>query len=128
MDEEIIITGAVTIVCLLAVCLKRRRQRNRRRMWVNPYLQRRRFGGRYDDVRKVIATFVLNVNLFHKTNINSFQYFDLQRFPNTFRENFHMTEAHFEDIYQKIKPHLLPKKRSRPDMIPPRAKLAMVLE
>lgn len=36
MDEDTFLLGAVTAVCLLAVCLKRRR-RSRRQMWVNPY-------------------------------------------------------------------------------------------
>lgn len=60
--------------------------------------------------------------------IISFQFDDLQRFPNTFRENFHMDQNGFEVIYRKIEKHLVPAKYLRPDVIPPRAKLAMVLE
>lgn len=50
MNKQTFLVGAVATVCLLAVCLKRRRQKNRRRMWVNPYLQGRWFGGRFNDV------------------------------------------------------------------------------
>lgn len=57
-----------------------------------------------------------------------FQFGDLQQSPNTFRENFHMDDESFDNIYRKIEKHLIPRKFSRPDIIPPRAKLAMVLE
>lgn len=50
MDGENILIGAVTTICLLAVCLKRRRAKNQRRMWVNPYLQRKWLGGRFNAV------------------------------------------------------------------------------
>lgn len=39
-----------------------------------------------------------------------------------------MNDEHFEYIFKKIEKHLEPIKRSRPDVIHPRAKLAMVLE
>lgn len=57
-----------------------------------------------------------------------FQFADLKSFPPSFQENFHMTDRDFNDIYDKFKKHLEPRKYSRPDVIPPRAKFAMVLE
>lgn len=39
-----------------------------------------------------------------------------------------MDDEGFERIYRKIEKHLVPLKLSRPDIIPSRAKLAMVLE
>lgn len=52
----------------------------------------------------------------------------MQKYPNSFRENFHMDDHNFEYIYNKIEKHLVQRRYVRRDIIPPRAKLAMVLE
>lgn len=46
----------------------------------------------------------------------------------SFHENFHMNEQHFNYIFEKIKKHLEPARYVRLDIIPPKAKLSMVLE
>lgn len=66
--------------------------------------------------------------MFYTINKNILQFGDMQNFPPSFRENFHMSDQHFDEIFNKIEKHLEPVKYSRPDVIPPRAKLAMVLE
>lgn len=53
---------------------------------------------------------------------------DMQAYQPSFRENFHMEEAHFNHIFSKIKAHIEPNKISRPDVIKPEIKLAAVLE
>lgn len=45
-----------------------------------------------------------------------------------FYENFHMDESTFEQIFSMVEPYLLPKRHSRPDIIDPKLKLAVVLE
>lgn len=52
----------------------------------------------------------------------------MRSFPPSFRENFHMTDEHFDYILHKVEKHLKPLKYVRSDIIPPRSKLAMVLE
>ena len=48
--------------------------------------------------------------------------------PSVFYENFHMDEATFEEIFLLVEPYLLPKRCTRPDIIDPKLKLAVVLE
>ncbi|XP_055308008.1 uncharacterized protein LOC129572115 isoform X2 [Sitodiplosis mosellana] len=102
MDDDLFIIGTASFLLMAAICLKRRK--NKRRCWVNPYLKGRDFRGRYND------------------------FADIKSFPPSFRENFHMTNQHFDDIFNKIEQHLQPARYVRQDIIPPRAKLAMVLE
>lgn len=49
-------------------------------------------------------------------------------FTPAFKENFHMDIAAFENIFSKVEGILEPKNMSRPDVIPPKQKLAMVIE
>lgn len=46
----------------------------------------------------------------------------------TFKKNFRMSTESFDHIFRLIEGHLTDKKNNRPDKIPPRQKLAMVLE
>lgn len=138
MDDDFVIIAAASIL-MVVVCLKRRKKI--RRYWVNKYLRGRKYHGRYNDVSKMISkiksikfkkrnNFIIPLQDNYKSNIciHVFQFDDLKGFPPSFQENFHMTNREFDDIYIKIKKHLEPVKYSRPDVIPPRAKLAMVLE
>lgn len=135
MDDDFVIIAAAAIL-MVAVCLKRRKKI--RQYWVNKYLRGRKYHGRYNDVSKIIFVskfkkrniFIIPLQYNYKSIIcmHVFQFDDLKGFPPSFRENFHMSNRKFDDIYNKIKKHLEPVKYSRPDVISPRAKLAMVLE
>ncbi|KAL7725026.1 hypothetical protein ACLKA6_002989 [Drosophila palustris] len=81
------------------------RKNKRSSTWVNPYLQERRIKGRY---------------------AVSFQ--NMTQTPKVFAENFHMSEANFNYLFSLVEPFLQPKKNSRPDAIPLKAKLCVVLE
>lgn len=51
------------------------------------------------------------------TNVNMMffeQFKDLRNFEPSFRENFHMDESHFQNIFEKVKHRLDPIKCSRP--------------
>ncbi|KAM8701824.1 hypothetical protein ACLKA7_000673 [Drosophila subpalustris] len=48
--------------------------------------------------------------------------------PKVFLENFHMSEANFNYLFSLVEPYLQPKRNYRPDAIPPKAKLCVVLE
>ncbi|XP_070067496.1 putative nuclease HARBI1 isoform X2 [Drosophila takahashii] len=71
----------------------------RRKHWVNPYLRQRAERGRYA-----------------KDN------------PEVFMENFHMSLTIFNKLLGLLEIHLLPKRDTRSDAIPPKAKLAIVLQ
>lgn len=45
-----------------------------------------------------------------------------------FKENFHMSVDDFNELYKKIEHRLISNINTRPDRIPPKAKLAIVLE
>nr|XP_029720700.1 uncharacterized protein LOC115262436 [Aedes albopictus] len=45
-----------------------------------------------------------------------------------FTQNFHMEEEHFEELFQKVKHRLEPKRCTRPDGISPKHRLAYTLE
>lgn len=62
------------------------------------------------------------------TNLFCLQFEDMKENSSLFYENFHMEHTTFERIYGLIEPYLLPKRRSRPDIIDPKLKLAVVLE
>ncbi|KAL7726070.1 hypothetical protein ACLKA6_008528 [Drosophila palustris] len=81
------------------------RKHKRSSTWVNPYLQERRIKGRY---------------------AASFE--NMTQTPKVFAENFHMSEANFNYLFSLVEPFLQPKKNSRPDAIPLKAKLCVVLE
>ncbi|XP_055919377.1 putative nuclease HARBI1 isoform X2 [Eupeodes corollae] len=104
MEEKSIIIAATSVLILTRICLRRRRKMKRRLFWVNPYLQGRSSFGRFND------------------------FDDMMNYPASFRENFHMSYEQFHYIYDKIETHLKPVKYSRADIIPAKAKLAMVLE
>lgn len=49
--------------------------------------------------------------------------------PTIFHANFHMDSDTFDFLFQKIKPHLIPKRNTRPkDAIEPEHRLALTLE
>lgn len=130
MDNNFIIVVATSLL-LVALCLKRRKRI--RRFWVNSYLRGRRFSGRHNDVSDILIKPHLSKQYLYTIRklmyvTFAYQFVDMRSFPPSFRENFHMTHQDFEAIYNKIKRHLEPIKYSRPDIISPRAKLAMVLE
>ncbi|XP_070854460.1 putative nuclease HARBI1 isoform X4 [Drosophila suzukii] len=77
----------------------------RRKYWVSPYLKERSFKGRYaSDFQNLVNT------------------------PSMFFENFHMPESSFNALFGLVEQHLIPKRNTRPDAIPLKAKLAIVLE
>ncbi|XP_022218965.2 uncharacterized protein LOC111071765 [Drosophila obscura] len=80
-------------------------RRKRRQHWVNPYLQDRNQKSRF-------FTDFENMN---------------QR-PSVFFENFHMSEKNFCGLFGLVEQYVLPKRNTRPDEFPPKAKLAIVLE
>ncbi|KAM8714560.1 hypothetical protein ACLKA7_000002 [Drosophila subpalustris] len=86
---------------------KKEAQRTQRRQkcWVNSYLQLRKEKGRFQ---------------------NDFQ--NMVQNPNMFYQNFHMGESQFNHLFSLVEPFLVPKRNSRPDAIPLKAKLAIVLE
>lgn len=57
-----------------------------------------------------------------------FQFDALEADNTAFRENFHMSQKDFYALLSKVEPLLLPKKLTRSDVVPPKMKLAMVLE
>ncbi|XP_054085278.1 uncharacterized protein LOC128921497 [Zeugodacus cucurbitae] len=83
-------------------------KKNRRKMchWVSPYLKARNEKGRF-------AT----------------DFENLRNDPARFVENFRMPPCIFDELWEMLEPHLLPKRNSRPkDFIPAKAKFAIVLE
>ncbi|KAL7724673.1 hypothetical protein ACLKA6_012331 [Drosophila palustris] len=80
-------------------------QRKRPQYWVNPYLKERKIKGRYT---------------------NAFE--NLTKTPRAFIENFHMSETSFEYLFSLVEPYLVPKRNLRPDAIPLKSKLAIVIE
>lgn len=58
----------------------------------------------------------------------SFQFDALEADNTAFRENFHMSQMDFYALLRKVEPLLVPKKKTRSDAVPPKMKLAMVLE
>ncbi|XP_041448920.1 putative nuclease HARBI1 isoform X2 [Drosophila obscura] len=55
-------------------------------------------------------------------------YENIYRRPSVFFENFHMTEKDFCGLFGLVEPYLVPNRNTRPEAIPPKAKLAIVLE
>ncbi|KAL7723358.1 hypothetical protein ACLKA6_001164 [Drosophila palustris] len=102
-DEE-----AIVLVAALIVSKKKKeaqRTQRRHKCWVNSYLQLRKEKGRFQ---------------------NDFQ--NMVQNPNMFYQNFHMGESQFNHLFSLVEPFLVPKRNSRPDAIPLKAKLAIVLE
>ncbi|XP_034668743.1 putative nuclease HARBI1 [Drosophila subobscura] len=85
--------------------IKGQSKRRRPNCWVNPYLQLRKEKGRFQ---------------------NDFQ--NMVQNPSMFYQNFNMNESEFNSLFSLVEPHLVPKRNSRPDAIPLRAKLAIALE
>lgn len=81
------------------------KNKRNRSQWVNPYLRERNEKGRYaQDFENMVQN------------------------PEMFYENFHMSHMCFGELFNILERHLVPKRKSRPDCIPPQTKLAIVLE
>lgn len=80
-------------------------KKKKHKEWVTPYLLERSEKGRYvQDFQKMIKN------------------------PSMFHDNFHMSYTCFRKLFRILEEHLTPKRKSRPDCIPPQMKLAVVLE
>ncbi|XP_016972800.1 protein ALP1-like [Drosophila rhopaloa] len=101
----------VKLVVAMAACIvaleeeSAQKKRPRRKYWVSPYLQERSNKGRHS---------------------SDFQ--NLLKTPSMFFENFHMSEKSFNTLFGMVEEYLIPKRNTRPDAIPIKAKLAIVLE
>lgn len=53
----------------------------------------------------------------------------MMQFDEEFYSTFHMNTTIFEELFERIEKHLLPKRKSLPiDQIPPRHRLVLTLE
>ena len=91
--------------CLFFIFICLRKRKLKRSCWVNPFLKERNQKGRFS------TTFE-----------------DLLKNEKYFHQQFHMSPASFQKIYERIEHLLLPQRISRPDVIGPKMKLAVVLE
>ncbi|XP_021709737.1 putative nuclease HARBI1 [Aedes aegypti] len=108
MEQSYILSIIIAGVILVKKLTKRNRQRRRRRpaYRVQPYLRQRNTKGRY-----------------------AVDFEDMMISPHLFTENFNMTVAQFNALYSMVENKLSPKRNTRPyDTIPPKLKLAIVLE
>ncbi|XP_044314273.1 putative nuclease HARBI1 isoform X2 [Drosophila rhopaloa] len=94
-------TSLILVVSMAAciVALEEEDKRQRPKYWVSPYLQERALKGRYASDT-----------------------------PSMFFENFHMPQKSFNTLFGMVEQYLIPKRNTRPDAIPIKAKLAIVLE
>lgn len=105
MEENLLFVAATVLTIGLVLKKKRNARAMGRSCWVNPYLKQRREKGRFAQ-----------------------DFDDMRSWSREFTQNFHMEEEHFEELLQKVKHRLEPKRCTRPDGISPKHRLAYTLE
>lgn len=76
-------------------------------MWVNPYLQQRAQKGRFFKDVSTTSHFLQTSKNRYKC---SFQFDDMMTFESEFSKNFHMKPDQFEELHQRLRHRLEPKR------------------
>ncbi|XP_058818531.1 uncharacterized protein LOC131681634 [Topomyia yanbarensis] len=104
-EENLLLVAASILTIGLLLKKKRNTRKNKRSCWVNPYLWQRNLKGRFAE-----------------------DFDDLRAWKSEFAQNFHMEEKQFQELFQRVKHRLEPKRCTRPDGISAKQRFAYTLE